>query len=158
MTTKTRVQKKPAPDKCAAKPTPCDRNRVLIVDDEKAILDLFRRLLSMRLPDCRIDIAVNGAEAVEQFNEAHHGVIMMDLRMPVMDGQTAFKEIEKLCCADNVEMPSVIFCTGYDPPGTIQQVVEKDSKHCIIHKPATDKVLLEALKARLSPPTGHYKG
>lgn len=154
MTTTNTVTQKPGGEKPSTGPVCCDKNRLLIVDDEKAILNLFRRLISMRLPNCRIDVAVNGAEAVEQFHEAHHGVILMDLRMPVMDGQTAFKEIQKLCRADNIEMPSVIFCTGYTPPDTIQTLVDNNPAHCILSKPVSDKDLLGAIRARLSPDTG----
>ncbi|MEI6972226.1 MAG: response regulator [bacterium] len=149
MTIKTKQSKKPESDEQAAELTPCDKNRILVVDDEKVILDLFWRLLSLRLPKCRIDIAVNGAEAVEQFRAAHHSVIMMDLRMPVMDGQQAFLEIQSLCREENVEMPSVVFCTGYDPPGMIQRLVAGNTKHCILHKPVPDNILLETLTMRL---------
>ena len=103
MTTKVRKHDTKAA-KHPPKPLPVDRKRILLVDDEKSILELFRRLLAFRLPNCRIAVAVNGAEAIEQFHEAHHGVIMMDLRMPVMDGQTAFLEIQKLCCETHCSM------------------------------------------------------
>ena len=130
--------------------TPCAANRILIVDDETMIRDLFRRLLSLRLPDCRIDVAINGAEAVEQFHAAHHGVIMMDLRMPVMDGQTAFLEIQKICRDENIEMPAVVFCTGFEPPDTVRTLIAGNPAHCILRKPVTDKILVEALQPRLA--------
>ena len=151
MTTKTQLKAQAAAPKKASDPLRCDRDRILIVDDEKTILDLFKRLLSLRLPHCRIDVAINGAEAVEQFHEAHHGVIMMDLRMPVMDGHAAFLAIQKMCLKENIEMPSIVFCTGYDPPGTIQKLVKDNPAHCILQKPVTDRAMLEALQARLNP-------
>lgn len=129
--------------------TLCDMNRILIVDDEKTIRDLFQRILALRLPTCRIDVAVNGAEAVEEFHEAHQGVIMMDLNMPVMDGHTAFVEIQKLCRAEKIEMPSVIFCTGYEPSDTIKELTEGNSLHCVLNKPVSDTMLIEALRKRL---------
>jgi len=148
---KTKVTKR------ATGPTPCERNRILLVDDEKTIRDLFQRILALRLPTCRIDVAVNGAEAVEQFHEAHHAVIMMDLRMPVMDGHAAFLEIQKLCRAENIEMPSVIFCTGYEPPDIIKKLTEKNSSHCILHKPVSDILLFEAFNARMGLNAGPQK-
>ena len=131
--------------------TPCDKRRILIVDDEKTILDLFSRILSLRLPNCRIDVAINGAEALHMFQDTHYGTIMMDLRMPVMDGQTAFLEIQKFCKSHNVEMPAVVFCTGYDPSNTVQKLIADNPAHCILRKPVSDKVLIETLRARLPP-------
>jgi|APCry1669188910_1035180.scaffolds.fasta_scaffold98991_1 CheY-like chemotaxis protein len=133
--------------------TPCDKSRILLVDDERAILETLGRILSLRMPNCRIDVAVNGAEAVEQFSAAHHGVILMDLNMPVMDGQTAFIEIKKRCHEEKSEMPSVVFCTGYDPPDTLQTLIAGCPAHCVLRKPMTNKLLLETLQHRLSRPT-----
>ena len=75
----------------------CDRKRVLLVDDEESIRTLFQIILSAQLPDRTFDVASNGAEAVESFIRGHHAVLLMDLHMPVMDGQIAFAEIERIC-------------------------------------------------------------
>jgi CheY-like chemotaxis protein len=70
--------------------TPCNGGVVLLVDDESAIRRLFQLILGAALPGCRIETAADGSEAVRMFSEGHHGVIVMDLHMPVMDGPTAF--------------------------------------------------------------------
>ena len=51
----------------------CDRHRILVVDDEKAVRTVFLQIISYGLPDCRVDIAVNGVEAVEAFRSVHYG-------------------------------------------------------------------------------------
>lgn len=132
---------------------PCDKKRILLVDDEKVILETFGRVLSLRMPNCRIDVAVNGAEAVEQFSAAHHGVILMDLNMPVMDGKTAFIEIQKRCRDEKLEMPAVVFCTGYDPPDTLKALLANNPMHCILRKPIPNALLLSTLQHRLDHPT-----
>jgi len=129
--------------------TPCEHNRLLIVDDEHAIRRVFQQIVSYGLPDCRIDVAVNGYEAVASFRSVHHGVILMDLKMPVMDGETAFHKITDLCREENWEVPAVVFCTGFNPSSELQEVVANSRKHFLIRKPVSNDTLLEVLKARL---------
>ena len=122
---------------------------VLLVDDEGAIRRLFQLILGAALPGCRIDVAADGAEAVRCFTEGHHRVLVMDLHMPVMDGQTAFGKIQELCEAGSLEMPSVVFCTGFAPPDIVTKVVEGSPKHCLLSKPVSGEVLTEAVRSRL---------
>ena len=129
---------------------PCDRRRILVADDEKNICHVFRMLLSNHLPGCRIDVAVNGMEAVQLFREVHHGALIMDLKMPVMDGLTAFHEIQGICENENWEMPSVVFCTGYDPPDGVQKIIADNPAHSLLRKPVNEETLVGALKPHLS--------
>lgn len=129
---------------------PCNKNRILIVDDEKLIRQVFEQVLSYGLPNCRLDLAVNGAEAVEYFRTAHQGIVLMDLRMPVMDGETAFTEIQKICQAENWDMPSVVFCTGYNPSDKIRKAVANNRAHYLLLKPVSTDILLEVLKSKLA--------
>lgn len=128
---------------------PCAARRILIVDDEKTIRDLFLQLMSYSLPQCRIDVAINGAEAVEAFRQVRHCVLLMDLKMPVMDGEKAFLEIQKLCEAENWAMPSVVFCTGYDPSDRLRSIIAGNPAHCVLRKPVTNEQLMDAIRARL---------
>jgi len=68
--------------------------RVLIVDD----IEDNRQLLSQLLTPVgfEVQLAVNGAEAVKQFEEWHPCLILMDFRMPVMDGHEAIKRIRAM--------------------------------------------------------------
>jgi len=131
--------------------TPQSPNRrILVVDDEKTIRHLFLQIISYGLPDCRIDMAVNGAEAVEMFRQGHHQVVLMDLKMPVMDGQQAFQEIQNICNAENLKMPAVIFCTGYAPPSLIENIIQENPTHCLLKKPCTNQQLMDTIKSRLA--------
>jgi CheY-like chemotaxis protein len=127
----------------------CNRSRILLVDDEPTIRRLFRLILMSRLPNCQIDQASNGAEAIACFIEGRHAVLLMDLHMPVMDGQLAFGEISKLCNDRGWEMPSVVFCTGFAPPDSVMGAVDADSHHGLLLKPVTGELLVQTVRSRL---------
>lgn len=60
--------------------------RVVIVDDAAAIRDVLRRLSSV---DARIEVvgeAADGREAIEVIDAVDPDVVLLDVRMPVMDG------------------------------------------------------------------------
>ena len=128
----------------------CDRTRILLVDDEETIRKLFRLILGPRLPGCSIDLASNGAEALQRFSDGHHAVLLMDLHMPVMDGQAAFGEIRKLCDLRGWEMPAVVFCTGFAPPDAVIGVVTANSQHGLLLKPVSGDALFHAVQSRLA--------
>jgi len=126
------------------------RRGVLIVDDEKGIRDLFSAILSHDLPEVPLDLASNGEEALERFRRGRHGVLIMDLHMPIMDGLTAFNRIEQLCAAETEKMPAVVFCTGFAPPDSVREIVQTCSRHCLLPKPVRNEVLVETIRGRLA--------
>lgn len=83
--------------------------RVLIVDDEKLARDRLRELLSDIGGHSVVGEAMNGAEAVEKSAELNPDVLLMDIRMPGMDGLEAALHLLGM-----EQPPSVIFTTAYD--------------------------------------------
>lgn len=126
-----------------------DRNKVLVVDDESMIVRLFQMILSASIPGVTIETAANGLEAFDKFRTNHYAVILMDLHMPVMDGQRAFGEMDKYCSQNDWEMPAVIFCTGFVASETLRSIVGNSTKHCLFTKPVRGDTLVDAVKARL---------
>lgn len=77
-----------------AKVPHCVLNSFLIVDDAPVIrLTIQRMLIKAGIPPTQIEQAENGAEAVEIFKEINADVVLMDMEMPDMDGETASTEI-----------------------------------------------------------------
>lgn len=75
-------------------PTPM---RVLIADDQALFAEGLKTILAARAPDIEvIGIAGNGAEAVAAVKADQPDVVLMDVRMPVMDGVEATREIHAL--------------------------------------------------------------
>lgn len=149
MTQEQEQEQEPQSPGAAGALAPCDRSRVLVVDDEDLIIRLFKTILTSELPGVSVDVAGNGAEALDSFRQNRHAVLLMDLHMPVMDGQVAFREIEKLCAANRWEMPSVVFCTGFAPPDSISRVVSGNSLHCLLSKPVPSSVMVDSIRRRL---------
>jgi DNA-binding NarL/FixJ family response regulator len=69
--------------------------RVLIVDDHALIRDSLKMLLQME-PDIQVTgTAVNGQDALEKAGEQNPDLVLMDIRMPVMDGVISTKRIKE---------------------------------------------------------------
>ena len=61
-----------------------DRSKILIVDDDEATLTALAGLLE--LEGYRVEKARNGKEALEKLLAGAPGLVLLDLKMPVMDG------------------------------------------------------------------------
>jgi NarL family two-component system response regulator YdfI len=69
--------------------------RILIADDHRIVRDGLRLILESQEEFSFLGEAADGAEAVRLAEELHPDVILMDLRMPGMDGITAIEKIRR---------------------------------------------------------------
>jgi DNA-binding NarL/FixJ family response regulator len=83
--------------------------RVLLADDQALVRDGFRALID-RDPDMRVVAeAADGVEAVSQTRAEHPDVVLMDIRMPRIDGLEATKQVLAL-----PDPPRVLVLTTFD--------------------------------------------
>ena len=87
---------------------------VLVVDDDVAILELCARLLASR--GDAVDMAMNGEEALRRTLENPYRVILLDLKLPGMDGMACMRRLKEQGCR-----AEIVLVTGY---GTIPTAVE----------------------------------
>jgi DNA-binding NtrC family response regulator len=89
-------------------------NKILIVDDE----DKIRHILQLMLERQGYETAqaANGEEALELIRKYNFGMVITDLKMPVMDGMTLLREIKKI----DTDYP-VIVLTAF---GTIESAAD----------------------------------
>ncbi|MBL0882350.1 MAG: response regulator [Chitinophagaceae bacterium] len=77
-------------------------HHILLVDDDDVTNFLSREMLSIYLPAPKIDMALNGQEAIDFLRsradqpEQLPDIILLDINMPVMDGWEFLAEFEKL--------------------------------------------------------------
>ncbi len=124
---------------------PLDGKHVLIAEDQEMNAEILTELLEME--GVTSELADNGKIAVEMFEqskEGHFDAILMDMRMPVMDGLTATREIRKLSRPDAQTIP-IIAMTANAFDDDVKKCLEAGmNAHCA--KP----VDMERLKAELS--------
>lgn len=80
--------------------------RILVVDDEENIRFLFKEELEEE--GYQIELASNGIEAIDKVKGSKFDLIVMDIKMPGMDGIRALNEIKNL----HKDQP-VILCSAY---------------------------------------------
>jgi CheY-like chemotaxis protein len=80
--------------------------KLLVVDDEENIRMLFKEELEEE--GYQVEAASNGLEALEKLKGSSFDLVVLDIKMPGMDGIQALNEIKNL----NKDQP-VILCSAY---------------------------------------------
>ena len=83
--------------------------KILVVDDEPLARQRLCRLLRARDPHDEIREAADGMEALEQNRLFEPEVVLLDIRMPGMDGIEAARHMGQA-----EHPPAIVFCTAYD--------------------------------------------
>jgi PAS domain S-box-containing protein len=70
--------------------------RILLVDDDKALLDALPEALKLRMNGIEIDTSETAVEALERIRDTDYDAIVSDIKMPGMDGLALLHEIREL--------------------------------------------------------------
>lgn len=81
-----------------------NRQKILIVEDDKDILELMAEFLQAK--NYIVDTATNGVECIKKFKESEYDMIILDVMMPNLDGYTTCKIIR------NTSNIPIIFLTA----------------------------------------------
>ena len=114
--------------------------RLLVVDDHPVVRAGLVAMLSEEADFDVVGEAADGAEAVARASELQPDVVLMDLRMPVMDGAEA---TSRLRAAGG---PPVLVLTTYDTDTDIVRAVEAGATGYLL-KDAPRSVLADAVRA-----------
>lgn len=87
--------------------------KVLLADDEAAILEGYRLLFDWQKYDCQIvGMAMDGQEAVEKAKALSPDIVIMDINLPKLNGLEAIRAIQETAAPDH-EIYTIVV-TGYD--------------------------------------------
>jgi len=109
-------------------------NKVLVIDDEAAILEMLTRMLSRK--GYSIDTAENGAVAIKKVRTSHYDFVVTDIKMPDMSGKEILHEIKSIKGDD---LP-VIGMSG------TPWLLDENLFDAVISKPCTMKKLFEVVE------------
>jgi len=118
---------------------------VLVVDDNATNRMVVEALCEMF--DCSTESVVDGVEAVEAARAGRFDVILMDIKMPRMDGVTAAREIRKLP-APAGRVPIIALTANADPDEVAEYVAA--GMRAVVEKPIKPERLMEALESALA--------
>ena len=135
------------PQVAAGAPPPAHGMRVLVVEDNPVNQKIAVHLLERQ--GCRVDVAGDGAEAIEMTSQRRYGIVFMDCHMPEMDGFEATLAIRRRENALGSPSLPIVALTA--------SVLQEDRSRClsagmdgVIGKPVQPDELAQALR-RFAP-------
>jgi DNA-binding NarL/FixJ family response regulator len=109
--------------------------RLLVVDDHPVVLDGLKGMLTTE-PDLNlVGEAANGVDAIRLADEMKPDVILMDLRMPEMDGVTAILQIK-----ERSPEIQVLVLTTFDADADIERAVTAGATGYILKDAPRDEI------------------
>src|SRR3990167_6553714 len=101
---------------------------IVAIDDEVEFIDMLKSYFGLRGYD--IDVAVRGAKGIEIVKEKKPDVVLMDLKMPGIDGDEVLRLLKSMRPS-----PKVIFVTAYDDGGKTKARLLKMGAYGYFDKP-----------------------
>ena len=116
-------------------------NNVLVVDDESDVRDLLSKFLRRR--GYEVDTASDGAAAIERIRDGHPDIVLLDIRLPKMDGLSVLAHLR-----DESDKVAIITMSGSADEDTARKSLELGAAD-FITKPFNLPYLETSLLARL---------
>src|ERR1700730_10409397 len=114
--------------------------RVLVVDDETAIREAIR--MTLEYEGYRIDEARSGQEALDKAAKVPYDAILLDIKMPVLDGIEVLENLKE----QKVQSP-VIMVSGHGDIQTAVDCPKRGACDFLEKPPNRDKLLLSVRNA-----------
>ena len=116
-------------------------SKILVIDDEKSIRNALQEILEYEKFD--VELAENGPEGLQKFNDDQFDVVLCDIKMPEMDGLEVLEKI-----FETGKDVQVIMITGH---GNVENAVEaiKTGAYDFIEKPLDLNRLLITIRNAL---------
>jgi DNA-binding NarL/FixJ family response regulator len=108
---------------------------LLLVDDQNLIRQGLKALLELEPDLCVVGEAENGAVAIEAVKTLAPNVVLMDIRMPVMDGVTATREI----CRQFPDV-NILVLTTFDDDTYVAAAIEYGAKGYLLKDTPSEEI------------------
>lgn len=130
------------------RPSNGEVDRILIVDDDPATLLALPALLRTHFPDALIQTALNADAALGWVRDYHYRLVLLDVRMPGMDGLAFLRQVfESLGSAKVIVMTGAI-------DDNLEAEALKAGAHAVIQKPVLPDVLIDMIRVSLKDHPG----
>jgi len=116
--------------------------RALVADDQQAVRAGFAALLETQPDITVVATAANGEEAVQQNQEHRPDIVLMDIRMPVLDGIAATRQ---MCAPSGDARPRVLVLTTFDLDEYVYDALQAGASGFLL-KDAPPETLFEAVR------------
>lgn len=127
------------------------RRRILVVDDDAALLEAIRDALNEVVPDAVVEIAADGYEALVQVGAFRPDVLVLDLRMPRLDG---FEVCRRLKSGRDTKDVRILAMTAYPEHAARERIVSCGADE-FLEKPFALDRLRDLVQGLLSRPATH---
>lgn len=125
--------------------------KTLIVEDDFVSRRILKEIIS---PHGECDMAKDGEEAISAFclgweEQDPYDLILMDIMMPIVDGQEALQRIrdmENEMGVKNTDEVKVIMVTALDDPGNVIKAFREGGATSYIVKPIEQNKLLDEVR------------
>jgi len=115
--------------------------KILVVDDEQSIRNMMR--ITLQADGHDVVTAEDGPSAIEAYKKESPEVVLLDVRMPGMDGVEVLRRIKKMD-----KDSEVVIVTGHGDMDMAIQCLRQDASN-FLAKPVSDDLLAHALKRSL---------
>lgn len=124
---------------------PAKNHSILVVEDDETLNEAYELILKQEGYD--VSVAFTGKEALAIAAEKTPDMIILDLRMPVMDGIEFLKRYRPRVSHPGV---SIIVFSNYDMPEEIEQVYELGAERYVLKAWASPRELLKIVNDTLA--------
>jgi DNA-binding NtrC family response regulator len=109
---------------------------ILVVDDEEVVRQSYQRVLATAR--CQVETVSDGEQALRAMEARPYDIVLLDLRMPGMDGMAVLRTIKRRWPEDEV-----IVITGYPSVDTAKEAIRLGARDYLA-KPLAPREVIEA--------------
>ncbi|HBG60527.1 MAG: hypothetical protein A2Y03_09895 [Omnitrophica WOR_2 bacterium GWF2_38_59] len=132
----------PIPEDFVSNANNGSKKKILIVDDDKNMSNSIKRVLA-RIDNFEIDIARDGFDAGRKMLLFRPDIVLLDIRMPGMDGYEVAKRIKDV--PENANVKIIAISAFFDDDG--RERIKSLDVDCCLDKPFNEDLLVEKINS-----------